>query len=101
MCRVCQRLIASLLVVLPALLGPAPAWAVETAGQAQRLNWRISELEGELAALRQFANQQDASIDRLQARAQASDSRARRAVTGEVLLGLACAVVTAWSLRRR
>lgn len=101
MCRACQRLIACLLVVLSALMGQAPAFAREMAGEAQRLNWRIMELEGEVAALRQFASQQDASIDRLQARAEASDARARRARAAAGLLVLSCAAVMAWWWVRR
>ena len=100
--RACHRLIASLLVVLPVLPGPALASTLPAAaGEVQRLHWRINELEGELAALRQFADQQDASIGRLQARAEASASRVRAAVAGGMGLALLAGGATVWALRRR
>lgn len=99
MCRACRYRIACLLLTLPLLAGQGPAWA--SAGEAQRLNWRILELEGELAALRQLASQQHASIDRLEALAEASDTRARRAHVAEGLVVLAGAALGAWAWRRR
>ncbi len=98
MCRACRHPIACLLLALLLLAGQGPVWA--SAGEAQRLNWRIRELEGELAALRQLASQQHASIDRLQALAEASDTRARRTRVAEGLV-LAGAALGAWAWRRR
>lgn len=101
MSRLCHRPIACLLLALWALPGPLPARANPAPGEAQRLHWRITELEGELAALRQFASQQDASIGLLQAQADASDSRARRALVTGAWLAMACGVAAGWAARRR
>lgn len=81
-------------------LVPAAAQAAAHSPDPQRLNWRISELEGELVVLRQFAQQQDVSIDQLQAQAAAEQARTRLAWGTSALLSLVC-VGMAWRLARR
>ncbi len=69
---------------------------------AQRLDWRVGELEAELATLQWFAEQQRAQVDRLQARAEAVEAEAHawpRPLAVPVLLA-ACGALVLWGRRR-
>ncbi|MFD0669323.1 hypothetical protein ACT80S_16510 [Ramlibacter sp. MAHUQ-53] len=71
-----------------------PAWAQAAPRPplAQRLDWRIDELQAELAILQRYAEQQRAQMDRLQARAEAAEAGRRTrtlAVLAAGALGLA------------
>ncbi|MEY4712803.1 MAG: hypothetical protein RIS88_2253 [Pseudomonadota bacterium] len=76
---------------------PAPVHRAQAAPVTQRLAWRITELEGELAALQRFAQQQDASLHQLESALDASEARL---VRENLTLAVMWALVAGWAAWR-
>lgn len=92
--------LAGVLMTLAAQ-GLAAKSAEPAAESPQRLAWRIAELEGEVAVLRRFTQQQDASLDTLQS---ALDASAARQLAENLTLAALWALVSglaAWRAVRR
>lgn len=97
------------MVALLLLAGTSPAVAEEAGGAqrlVRRLDWRVGELEGEVATLRRYAEQQGEALVRLEARAEAVahqrwEEAIARFAAGLGATGLLLSGLMAWRPGRR
>lgn len=88
--RLSALLLLATLLATPAWADPAPRH-----GLAQRLDWRVHELEGELAALQRFSEQQHARMAQLQDRAEQAAAQARPWPRGLAAVAAAAGLLSA------